>query len=362
MLPLLVVAFAVQQATWTVGPRPTVRIGQVEGEDHYMFAQVASAVRLGNGTIVVANGASNELRAYDPAGKHVKTLGRQGSGPGEFQTLRAIWVLPGDSIMAMDARTGRLTVFGPDLEQVRFENVPPIPGAMARLADGSYIATQGLAPPEKRSDFRGVIDFEGLVLRRAPGNTVYDTIVRGVKAGQSLVVPAGQAWRQSPFPFGRSAQIAVGRTRIYYGSTHGTELGIYDQDGRRVGTARIRGSGRSLTNADIEKWIETEVEKRRTQQAKVDARNDLKQIPNNARTPEFAALKVDDTGNLWVRAYGPPWDPSPTWDVYTVDGRPLARVRMPAKFEPMHIGRDFVLGVSKDEFDVEHIELLPLRK
>lgn len=362
MLAILLISVALQQSTWSVGPQPTVRIGQVEGESQYMFAQVASAVRLSNRTILVANGASNELRAYDRTGKHIKTLGRQGTGPGEFQSLRAIWILPADSIMAMDARNGRLTVYSPNLERARIETVPPIPGAIARMADRSFIATQGLAPPEKRSDFRGIIDFEGLVLRRAPGATAYDTIVRGMKAGQSLVVPTERAWRQSPFPFGRSAQIAVGKTRIYYGSTHDTELGVFDRTGRRTGIVRIRGSSRPLTNADFEKWIEAEVGKRRTEQAKLDARNDLKQIPNHARTPEFAALKVDDLGNLWVRAYGPPWDPSPNWDVYTADGRPLARVRMPAKFEPMHIGRDFVLGVGRDEFDVEHIELWPLRR
>ena len=35
---------------------------------------------------------------------------------------------------------------------------------------------------------------------------------------------------------------------------------------------------------------------------------------------------------------------------------------MPARFEPMHIGSNFVLGVTKDELDVERIELYPLRR
>lgn len=352
---------AVQQ-TWTVAPAPTVRIGEVDAEEHYMFSQVQSAVRLSDGRMVVANGASNELRVYDAKGKHVRTIGRAGSGPGEFQTLRAVWLLPADTIMAMDARNGRLTLFGPTLQLIRTETLPTIPGAIARLANGSYLATQGLAPPEKRNDFRGQIDFEGLVLRKAAGNTAYDTIVRGVKAGQSFVQPVGNAWRQVPYPFGRSAQIGVGRNRFYYGSTHGTEVGVYDENGKRIGTVNIRGSSRELTSADIAKWVQNDLEKRRTAQSKLDAENDFKQIPNNKRTPEFASLKVDDAGNLWVRQYGPPWEPSPNWDVYSEAGRPLARVRMPGRFEPMQIGRDFVLGVSKDEFDVERIELYALRR
>ena len=360
---MFALTIALQQIpTWTVGPKPTVRIGEVDAEEHYMFSQVASAVRLSNGKIVVANGASNEIRVYDATGKHAATYGRTGGGPGEFQSLRALWLFPGDSIMAMDSRNGRMTLFGPTMQIVRTETLPPIPGAIARMANGSYLATQGLAPPEKRTDFRGLIEFEGLVLRKAPGATVtaYDTIVRGVKAGQSYV--NGETRRQYPFPYGRSAQIGVGRTHFFYGSTHGTELGVFDQNGKRTGTVKIRGSGKPLSAADIQKWVDDNVERRTTAQAKLDARNDYKAIPPNPRTPEFAALKVDDAGNVWVRQYGPPWDPSMAWDVYDVGGKSLARVRMPARFEPMHIGRDFVLGVSKDEFDVERVELFSLKR
>src|SRR5688572_2660157 len=102
----LALALAVQQQ-WSVSTQPTVRIGEVDASEAYMFSQVASAVRLSDGRIVVANGASNEVRVYDAKGKHTTTLGRTGAGPGEFQTLRMLWRLPGDSLIAYDARNGR---------------------------------------------------------------------------------------------------------------------------------------------------------------------------------------------------------------------------------------------------------------
>jgi hypothetical protein len=94
------------------------------------------------------------------------------------------------------------------------------------------------------------------------------------------------------------------------------------------------------------------------------ARASLSLLPSALapRTPEFAALKLDDDGNLWVRRYGPPWDPSPDWDVHTADGAPLANVKLPQRFEPMHIGHDFTLGVRKDALDVEHVELYRLTR
>src|SRR5687768_949308 len=362
---ILILALAVaaqQQPAWKVAAQPKVRIGEIEAEEPYMFAQVSGAVRLSDGRIVVANGGSNELRVYTAEGRHIATHGRTGGGPGEFQALRALWFFPGDTVMAMDTRIGRLSVYDASMKLVRAEQIRPIPGAVGRLANGSYLATQGLAPPEKRTDFRGLIEFEGLVLRLPPGGTVYDTIVRGVKAGQSFVQPVGNSWRQYPFPYGRSAQIGIGRTRFYYGDTHSTEIGIYDVNGQPIGKVKVRGSGRELTPVHIQKWVDFEVDKRTTEEAKTNARSDFKQIPANKRSPEFAALKVDDAGNLWVRRYGPPWDPSPDWDIYTADGRPLGNVRLPVRFEPMHIGREFVLGVTRGELDVERVELYTLTR
>ncbi|MGH7470490.1 MAG: 6-bladed beta-propeller [Longimicrobiales bacterium] len=358
----MTIAFMVAvQQTWALSAQPTVRIGEVEAAQEYMFAQVGDAVRLADGRIAVANGGSSELRVYDAQGKHLRTMGRAGDGPGEFRTLRYLWRLRGDSLVAVDTRNGRLTFYGPGPTMLHTVQLPPIPAASGRLSDGSYIAALGLAPPDKINNFQGHIDFVGLVLRRASPTAAYDTIVRG-KAGQSFVQPVGSSWRQYPYPYGRTAQIAIGNTRFYYGDTHSTEIGIYDTRGTRVGALKLRDGARALSGADIERWIEFEVAKRPNEQAKTDTRVALREIPAPRKTPEFAALKLDDDGNLWVRRYGPPWDPSRDWDVYDPNGRSLASARLPARFEPSHIGRDFVLGVSKDEFDVERIELYRLTR
>jgi hypothetical protein len=363
MLIELAFALATQQQTWTVDAQPVVRIGEVEAAPPYMFSGVTGAVRLSDGRIVVADSGTSNLRVYDARGRHVSTLGGPGSGPGEFQRLRGLWPLAGDSLIAQDVRNGRLTLYGPGPAMLSSVQLTPIPGASGRLADGTLLATIGLAPPDKREmkDFHGIFDFDGLVLRRAPTSTSYDTIVRG-KAGQSFVQQMAQGFRQYPFPYGRTAQIAIGRTRFYYGDTHGTELGVYGADGKEIGRLKIRGSGRPLSGADIERWIEHSAASRPTEQAKQETRTGLRQIPAPRRTPEFSALRLDGAENLWVRRYGPPWQPSPDWDVYDPAGRDIATVALPQRFEPLQIGSDFLLGVSKDELDVERVELLRLRR
>ena len=359
ILGLALLLAAQQQRTWTVAAKPTLSIGEVEGAQEYMFSNVVGAVRLTDGRIVVANGASNELRVYDAAGKHQSTLGRAGGGPGEFQTLRALWLMPSDTLMAVDARSNRVTVYAPGPTLSKSFQLQSVAGISGRLGDGTYLLTVGVAPSLDMKDFQGLIEFNGLVLRRTADVAQVDTVARA-KAGQSYVNPTTR--RQYPFPFGRTAQIAVAPARFYYGDTHSTEVGIYDPAGKRVGSVKLRGSSRPLTTADVDKWVDVDVAKRNGEQAKAEARNDFKQIPPNKRTPEFASMKVDDLGNLWVRHYGPPFDPSPDYDVYDANGAPIARVRVAPRFDPFHIGKDFILGVRKDDLDVEHVEVYKLTR
>lgn len=72
---------------WTVSAEPIVTIGTVEGDAAYQLHRVGAALRLSDGRIVVANNGSSDLRYYDSAGRHVRTVGRRGEGPGEFSML-----------------------------------------------------------------------------------------------------------------------------------------------------------------------------------------------------------------------------------------------------------------------------------
>src|SRR5262249_52751757 len=75
---------------------------------HYDFPPGVRVVLLGDGRIVVS--ARNELRWFDGDGRWIRTIGRDGSGPGEF---RGIYFLAaqGDSIATYDLGLRRFSVF-----------------------------------------------------------------------------------------------------------------------------------------------------------------------------------------------------------------------------------------------------------
>lgn len=70
-------------------------------------------------------------------------------------------------------------------------------------------------------------------------------------------------------------------------------------------------------------------------------------------------MRVSPQGHLWVRQPGESGGPV-DWIVYDLEARPIGRVTTPAGFEIHEIGRDYVLGVGRDEMDVEYVELYAL--
>jgi hypothetical protein len=71
---------------------------------------------------VALRSAPTEIRVFDHAGSFVRILGRSGSGPGEFRSVRALHVGKGDSLFVADDYLLRLSVFDPSMRFVR--NVP----------------------------------------------------------------------------------------------------------------------------------------------------------------------------------------------------------------------------------------------
>ena len=97
---------------WEIGPKPTVKIGAAEGEAPHLLHDVKRAATLSDGRIVVADGASDEVRVFDPGGAHLVSCGGEGEGPGEFDALSGVARWRGDSVAAWNFHTGRgLSIF-----------------------------------------------------------------------------------------------------------------------------------------------------------------------------------------------------------------------------------------------------------
>ena len=85
------------------------------------------------------------------------------------------------------------------------------------------------------------------------------------------------------------------------------------------------------------------------------------ELPKPDSIPNLDDLVVDQLGRVWVGSYQADPAVARVYHVYDMEEQTLAaRVAMPAGVEVLEIGADYVLGITRDALDIEHIVLLDL--
>lgn len=92
-----------------------VAIGMLEGPDELMFGRISDLAVDSVDGVYVFDGQARVLRYYDREGNYVRTLGREGSGPGEYRDASLGMAVRRDGRLVMrDPRNGRLNLYDTD--------------------------------------------------------------------------------------------------------------------------------------------------------------------------------------------------------------------------------------------------------
>ena len=98
--------------TVTVELREIWRVG---GDDEdFLFGTIAELLRDEAGNVYVLDSQLCEISVFDPAGVHLRTIGRQGEGPGEFQNAADMYWAPGGEIGVVQAWPGKVVMLTTD--------------------------------------------------------------------------------------------------------------------------------------------------------------------------------------------------------------------------------------------------------
>jgi hypothetical protein len=73
--------------------------------------------------------------------------------------------------------------------------------------------------------------------------------------------------------------------------------------------------------------------------------------------PAYSRLLADAGGWLWVEEFFAAGDQYRSHVIFSPDGRPVARVRLPRQFEMRQIGQDYIIGIWLDDATgVEYVQ------
>ena len=344
---------------------PRVSIGVLEGDAAYQLDGVRASM-LHGGRILVLNGGSQELRFYDLAGQHVRTVGRKGGGPGEFEN--AYWLGPhlGDSIVVYDLGARRISVLDRDGAFGRSLTPEFSFGTMVgRLADGSFIVRPGIMIGPGNEIANGLQRATIGVLRVAADGQSVDTLAT-YPGSEAFIESGGTGGRNwitvRSRPFGLSTQVAAGGSLIYVGMSDAWAIDVLDGSGTLRRSIRRTRERTPVTPEVIDRYRESQLASVTNDNARRESERFYATVEYPDRLPAYGQLRVDDAGNLWVQDYSVARSDSLRWTVFDPSGRVMGRVAMPPRMVVHQIGPDFVLGRVQDDLDVEHVVLFGLSR
>ncbi len=354
---------------WRVDPEPSLTIGTVAGDPAYELHEVAGAVRLPDGTIVVLNSGSYELRYFDEAGRHLLSAGGEGEGPGSFQGPYLIFVLAGDTVVVWDQRQRRMSFFGRAGEYVRSFTLPigeSMYFAKALFGDRAVLATARVRMPSSQQSgpTRGknlfvVFDLEGDSV--ATLGAFHDREMYA-RYDEKAVGTAARV-------LGRTTVMTTYGSALYVGTNDSYAIDRYVNEPIRLpdGDETVMSQGvltrsvrRDIRAPVTDEMFAAEIEA--TLESLSGPYGDMmgpvfEGMSKPDVLPHYSAIKADVEGNLWVRHYISRTMPSFEWTVFDAAGRMLGDVTLPERFDVYEIGRDYILGRWRDDADVEYVLL-----
>ena len=124
----------VEEAVGGVSALAVERAFTIRDADFALLNIYFIAARLANGQLAVVGFKRAIIGIFDAKGRLLRTVGRTGSGPGEFRGIVSILLGPGDSVHVIDENLRRRTVFDPGLlRTARTASVPRFGGSGAML-------------------------------------------------------------------------------------------------------------------------------------------------------------------------------------------------------------------------------------
>lgn len=354
---------------------PELVIGELDGPEEYLFGEIRSVEVGEDGTIFVLDVHVPAVRVFDSDGIHLRTIGKEGNGPGEYKSPDGMAILPDGRVLVRDPPNGRITVY--DAEGHFLEQWP--------LTGGFNTDRRFYVDQNGRS-------FANTILERgtSPWDWTYGVVVYS-PAGEILDTIPAPTWDYDLPRLTASNENSSTARGVPF---HPIPTWTFSPLGYMVGGLpteyRIDLNRSDSSILSIEKVhqavpvLSAEADERRQSMTRSLRRRfpgwSWNGPPIPEQKPPFKEIFTSREGDIWVslstegnplmtdgeaaeveRATGSRplrfFEPI-VFDVFTSDGRYLGQVPTPASFrlEPEPVVRgDHVWAVTRDELDIPRV-------
>jgi hypothetical protein len=359
---------AAQQTRWTAQLR--TRIGEVDGPA--ALTEVFDLEIGTNGEIYVGQPRTWNVLVFSSQGQPLRTIGRRGQGPGEFQTVgRLGWI--GDTLWVLNFRN--VNLFRPDGSFVR----RVAPATLPNLGEGVRM----LLPGPILSDGSILLIPESDPAAVARGDVRMEPVVRSTQAGELIDTMAVVS------VMGRTVYLNIQRRAareahpvadapLWLNTADGQGLVLVERSvhgrspAREFRVMRINLAGDTIVSSTFRyqpvaitaEWRNQLFSRLTSRHARSDPpaaveRELREQITLPAVHAPVTQLVPGRDGTIWLRredAAGTMVD----WWVLDAGAALLGMVQLPAGLRVLRADQQTVWGVLKDELDVTRIHVYTL--
>ena len=156
-------------------------------------------------------------------------------------------------------------------------------------------------------------------------------------------------------PFDVAPSAAVARDRLFITGGEQAEVQAFDTLGKLREIFRTGQPSQPLSQAAFDRAVDDEVGTAGDPSVATELRRRFVNMQRPEVMPLFQNLQVDTEGYIWLEAFRSDNAQDPEWVVIDPSGKVMGRVSTPRGLTVMQIGRTFVLGLRRDQNDIEHV-------
>ncbi|MDE2826690.1 MAG: hypothetical protein OXL40_05175 [Bacteroidota bacterium] len=344
---------ASSEATCTFSEKPVLIIGDNEEDDNQWFSSIRGMGRLSDGSVVAVDRASAEVRIFDASGRHLRSMGQRGEGPGEFTDAFILWVTAGDTLWVGNSYPWSYTVFtaqGQFVRRIRLEPVYPNPSDAGGVLENGYTVNA-------RRTFNRDPDFgfpDTLIVEIHDPEGRFTRNLARIPSRTFGQVSEADFWLYPLFDAGAEVD-AQGSTIVL---AHGSkpEVQVLDNEFNLRMIIRWSEPNHEVTRTDIRVWREDYRERRNP--------SDWNQFDDALISPErpvadvfsaISSVRIGRDGRIWIRQYDRPREDR-GWLAFGADGKFLCHMAQPPG-DIWEFGADYMLLLHESELGVETVRM-----
>lgn len=307
------------------------RLGDESRGDTILFGSIGNLVAVdGSGRVFIGERQDPVIYVLNPDGDLLKTIGREGSGPGDFQRLSSIHIGSADTLYVYDSSLAYMSAYEPEKLELAYNIAVPYddslgtPYSLVGTPDTGYLFVYGrpIQPGEPSHGRRFY------VMQVTWAREIVHPPVHSVLAADWLSSADDERVFviRMPFPVGRETVLRIGHTGdLYAGWTESIDIEVVSPDGIQHNSVTHALAPVPLTRQEIILFAEERSEISDWTYDVILAAD----LPTTK--PAFETFVVDDLERIWIKTTSPAKADTARWLIIDQKSQLKGEIRLPKR-------------------------------